>query len=527
MMLARLLATLIFLVASFLALTLPAAEAEKPAADQPGEYRPDLDRWRILDDRGQRITKPSILDPYNLNVLKGDIPIIGDNIFFVFNGVFDFTLESRNNLDFKGARGTPLVGGAAFQKSNLVTKTEFTPSFEIFQGDTVFQPKDWSIKIRPSVKSVTGDKNPAAKVKGGFDFEGKRTVDFGIQEGFAEVKLFEVGEQFDATSVRGGIQNFNSDFLGLVYNDNAHGVRFFSELEKNTYQINVGFFDRFFKDPFAALNTDKRRKDQVGIVNFIWNDVLPGFNLLPSFVANIDELSSRDLRAYYVGLASNGHIGRLVLNPAFYYAFGRTSDNTIDGKVQDISAFMVFVGLAYPVHYFNPRFAFVYASGDRRPRSGTATGFDSINDNINFGGGQNSYFFGEKIQLGNTTLLRGNSLYPSLRGGNATAQFENPGSIILNLGVDVALTQKAILEANYNFVSFADTAVLEARQGVSNIGHNLGSELNMGVTYRPLLNENIILNFGAAVMFPGQGIKDLFGKDSTVYKVLARATFTY
>jgi hypothetical protein len=526
-MLPRLFAVLTFLVASLSALTLPAGEAEKPPADQPGEYRPDLDRWRVLDDRGQRLIKPSILDPYNQNVLKGDIPIIGDNIFFVFNGVFDFILESRNNLDFKGARGTPLVGGAAFQKSNVVTKAEFTPSFELFQGDTVFQPKDWSIKIRPSVKSVTGDKNPAAKIKGGFDFEGKRTVDFGIQEGFAEVKLFEVGEQFDATSVRGGIQNFNSDFLGLVYNDNAHGVRFFSELVQNTYQINVGYFDRFFKDPFAALNTDKRRKHQVAAVNFIWNDVVPGFALSPSFQFGHDEISSHDLRAYYIGLASNGHIGRLVLNPAFYYAFGRTSDNTIDGKVQDISAFMVFVGLAYPVDYFNPRFAFVYASGDRRPRSGTATGFDSINDNINFGGGQNSYFFGEKIQLGNTTLLRGNSLYPSLRGGNATPQFENPGSIIVNLGLDVSLTPHTILEANYNFVSFANTAVLEARQGVSDISRALGYELNLGLTHRPLLNENIILNFGGAVMFPGQGIKDLFRSDSTVYKVLARMILTY
>lgn len=516
------LAALVLAFTFFSAPALDAAEAERPS-----EYRPDLDRWRVLDDTGQRITKPSILDPYNQNILKGDIPIIGDHTFFVFTGVFDFTLDTRRNLDFKRRRGTPLVGGAAFQGDNVVTKTEFTPSFELFHGDTVFQPKDWAIKIRPSIKSVTGDKNPAAKVKGGFDFEGKRTVDFGIQEGFAEVKLFEVGEQFDATSVRGGIQNFNSDFLGLVYNDNALGVRFFSEIVQNTYQINVGYFDRFFKDPFAALNTDKRRKHQVAAINFVWNDVLPGFALSPSFQFSHDEISSRDLRAYYIGLASNGHIGRLVLNPAIYYAFGRTSDNTIEGKVQDISAFMIFVGLAYPVQYFNPRFAFVYASGDGHPRSGTATGFDSINDNVNFGGGQNSYFFGEKIQLGNTTLLRGNSLFPSLRGGNATAQFENPGSIIINLGLDVALTTKTILEANYNFVSFADTAVLEARQRVSNISRHLGSELNLGATYRPLLNENIILSLGGAVMFPGEGIRDLFGRDSTVYKILARAIFTY
>jgi len=521
----RLLAALVFAFVFFSGSSLKAAEVEKPA--EPPEYRPELDRWRVLDNTFQRLIKPSILDPYNQNILKGDIPIIGDHTFFVFTGVLDLNLESRENLDFRHKRGTPLVGSVAFQGNNFVAKTEFTPSFEIFHGDTVFAPKDWAIKFRPSIKSVTGDKNPAARISGGFNTEGRRTVDFGIQEGFAEVKLFEVGEQFDATSMRVGVQNFNSDFLGLIYNDNANGVRIFSELVQNTYQINAGYFDRFFKDPFAALNTEKRRKEDVLVFNFVWNDVVPGFALSPSFNFNHDEKRKHDLKAYYLGLASNGHLGRLVLNPAVYYAFGRTSDNTINGKLQDISAFMLFVGLAYPVGSFNPRMAFVYASGDRHPRNGTATGFDSINDNINFGGGQNSYFFGEKIQLGTTTLLRGNSLFPSLRGGNATPQFENPGSIILNLGLDVALTPQTNLETNYNFVNFADTAVLEARQRVSNIDHTLGNELNLGVTHRPLLNENIVLSFGGAVMFPGAGIKDLFGRDNTVYKVLARATFTY
>ncbi len=524
----RIIALVLLFFVFFSASPVSAGEAEKPAQEKQSESPPGPDRWTVLNDEGQSIIHPSIWDPYNQNILKGDIPVFRDNVFFVFTGVLDFNLESRRNLDFRPNLGTPLVKNVTFTEFNFVTKTEFTPSFEIFQGDTVFAPKDWAIKFRPSIKAVTGDKNPAAKlVGGGFDTKGRRTVDFGVQEGFAEVKLFEVGEQFDVTSMRGGIQNFNSDFLGLIYNDNANGVRIFSELVQNTFQVNVGFFDRFFKDPLAALNTEKRRMEQVGVINLIWNDVLPGFALSPSFLYNNDAKKSRDLHAYYVGLASNGHIGRLVLNPAVYYAFGRTSNNTIDKKVQDISAFMIFLGMAYPVDAFNPRIAFVYASGDHRPNNRTATGFDSINDNINFGGGQNSYFFGEKIQLGKTTMLRGNSIFPSFRGGNATSNFENPGAIILNLGFDVSLTPKTILETNYNYVNFADTAFLEAKQKVSHISRTLGHELNLGVTYRPLLNENIILSFGGAVMFPGEGIKDLFGKDNTVFKVLGRATFTY
>src|SRR5262249_54066329 len=154
-----------------------------------------------------------------------------------------------------------------------------------------------------------------------------------------------------------------------------------------------------------------------------------------------------------------------------------------------------------------------------------ANGFDSAFDNTAFGGGQFSYLFGEKIQLGNTTVLRGNSIFPSLRGANATAQFVNPGVLAINPGIDLTLTPKTLFEANYNYVRFDDTASLRAllKKGVA---EEVGSEINAGVTYRPLLNEQLILFAGGAVFFPGQGIRDTFGNGDPVYKTVFRAILT-
>ncbi len=58
------------------------------------DFEPIPDRWRgILPPSGSKF------DPYNQNVLKGDYPIIGQNIFFVFTAIADnfaeFTTSPR------------------------------------------------------------------------------------------------------------------------------------------------------------------------------------------------------------------------------------------------------------------------------------------------------------------------------------------------------------------------------------------------------------------------------------------------
>ena len=91
----------------------------------------------------------------------------------------------------------------------------------------------------------------------------------------------------------------------------------------------------------------------------------------------------------------------------------------------------------------------------------------------------------------------------------------------------MTLTPKTLFEANYNYVRFDDTSSLRSLLRRSRVSKEIGHELNAGVTYRPFLNEQVILFAGAAVLLPGQGIKDTFGNDDPVYKAVLRLILTY
>jgi hypothetical protein len=257
--------------------------------------------------------------------------------------------------------------------------------------------------------------------------------------------------------------------------------------------------------------------------------IMQGFNLLPFYVFSSDDdfVGGGEVRAHYLGIESTGRVGRFNVNTAFAYVFGYTANNTPLRREEDISSGMAFVQVAYPIAFYNPRLAFFYARGDSDPTDGNANGFDSVFDNVNFGGGQFSYVFGEKIQLGATTVLRGNSPYPSLRGANATSQYVNPGVIAINPGLDMALTPKTLFEANYNYLRFDNTSSLEFALRRRRVRQSIGHEVNAGVTYRPFLNEQVILFGGVAAFFPDEAIKDTFGNDAPVYKAIARLILTF
>jgi hypothetical protein len=91
----------------------------------------------------------------------------------------------------------------------------------------------------------------------------------------------------------------------------------------------------------------------------------------------------------------------------------------------------------------------------------------------------------------------------------------------------MTLTSKTLFEANYNYVRFDDTSSLRSLLRRSRISKEVGHEINAGVTYRPFLNEQLILFAGGAVLLPGQGIKDTFGNDDPVYKTVFRMILTY
>ena len=266
---------------------------------------------------------------------KGDIPLFGDKVFFSLTGVLD---------NFVGLQAQPrlLLGWAVPERA--VPRAQHPradhrgrSSWRSFHGDTVFTPKDWAHPARArSCGSAAATTTPSTTAAA-------RTSR--SRKAFGELKLFEIGETFDATSARGPVQGFNSDFFGLIYNDVQPGARFFSEIARNQFKVNLAAFDRLNKEKLSGAQRVRQAARSPG-----GRGGLPVGRLHPARASTSCRTSctattrrrpssaaARSTR-YYFGFATNGHIDRFNVNSAFYYVTGTTARNTPNLRQQDISA---------------------------------------------------------------------------------------------------------------------------------------------------------------------------------------------
>jgi hypothetical protein len=365
---------------------------------------------------------------------------------------------------------------------------------------------------------------------------------------------------FDFTSLRLGVQRFTSDFRGLVLSDEQPGVRLFGTFHNNILQYNLAYFNMLEKDANSGLNRWGRRNQSVYAANVYWSDLLAqGYTLNFSALYNNDQASflidkngflvrpaaigtpvPHKIRAGYAGVSGQGHIGRINISHSFYEAFGRDDFNPIpptpfSRNAQHINAQLAALELAYEKDWMTWKVSAFYTSGERDLKSGEATGFDSIVPNQQFAGGGflgnpgladrgllNNAFAGggvnflnrEPIPLTGTGLfLFGpNSLIPSMRAGlfEGQANFDNPGILLFNAGYDAKVTPKLRASLNVNWAKFNRTQVLEAVLFQPRIRHNIGLDSGLGVQYRPLLNDNIVITAGYGVLAPGGGFKDIY-----------------
>ena len=145
----------------------------------------------------------------------------------------------------------------------------------------------------------------------------------------------------------------------------------------------------------------------------------------------------------------------------------------------------------------------------QRPQDGRATGFDSIFDNPNFAGGGFSFFTRQAIPLtgAGVNLSSRNSFLPDLRTSKEQGQanFVNPGLLLFNVGVDFDITPELKLITNASYLQFDNTSSLQLLLQDNKIGRDIGIDFELGVEYRPLLNNNVIVSFGAAAWSPARG----------------------
>lgn len=525
---------------------------EELAEHERSNFIPLRDRWRI-GYTGRWY------DPYNQNVLKADYPIFGQNTFLSVTAISDSLFEARKLPIPQGAsREVPGSAGEFFGRGRqLFFNQNFVTSFELFKGSTAFRPRDWAFRVTP----VFNYNYLEVRERGAVNIDVRNGTtrhdhQIAFQELFVEKKLTDVSRYFDFASVRAGIQGFTSDFRGFIFSDNEPGVRFFGNFDNNKYQWNIAYFNLLEKDTNSALNTFERRHRQVVVANvykqdFIWL----GYTAQFSFHHDRDEAGTQDdggqrydtngflvrpsrigsviphnIYSYYLGWTGDGHVGRLNVTHAVYHVFGEDTLNPIVGKPVTINAQMAAAELSYDIDWLRPKVSVFYGSGDGNARDGKAKGFDSILDNVNFAGSGFSYYNRQGIPLTQTGVFVVNrlSLLNDLRSSKIQGQpqFVNPGTFLLNAGLDAEVTPKLKALINANYIWFVKTEALQTVLHQPGIRHAAGGDYSAGFIYRPYLNNNVILSGGLAYFVPGSGFKDI-QVDEKLYSAFFSATLTF
>lgn len=530
----------------------------EPAVD---DFRAFTDRWRVVPPPYELSAQGSRWDPYNQNVLKGDRPVIGQDVFLVLTGVSD-TLVQGMTLPTPSGISTDRPGSIEFfgDDGQLFANQNVVLSAELFKGATAFKPFDWRIKatVVANVNHLETHENAVVKpdVRRGTD----RTDGRGsLQELFVEKKLADLSTSYDFLSLRAGIQPFASDFRGFVYTDTNLALRLFGNAASNRYQYNAYFAERLEKDTNSGLNlVDEWRDQQVGVLNLYRQDTFVRgwthqwslhylrdeptlFFDRNGFLARPDPVGSatpHEIEAVYAGWTSFGHIGRINVDHALYWVTGDDSLNPIAGEDilggeagVDIEALFGALELSIDRNWYRPKLSILYASGDDDPVDRDAEGFDAIFDNPVFAGGGFSFWnrLGIRLAGSGVSLVNRGSLLPSLKTSKEEGQpnFVNPGLQLASAGLDLELTPelKAVLTANY--LRFDTTETLELVLFQAPIDEEIGWDLSIGTRWRPFLNNNAILLTGLAAFLPGRGFRDIYESDDALYLAFTNLTLTF
>jgi hypothetical protein len=521
------------------------------------------DRWRIMDILGFKFPW---YDPYNHNVWKGDKPFEpfakwGPDWFLALSGISDTLIESRRLPTPVGLQSTNRAGGLDVfgrGKQNVFVETAIL-SIGVIKGNTTFKPPDYEFRLVPAfqvnharIQEVRGLRiNPA---------EGITRTDnhVGIQEAFVDVHLRNVSDRYDFDSYRIGIQPFQSDFRGFIFQDVPFGFRLFGIRDNNQWQYNLGAFMRMEKDTNSGLNDVNAalRRDYVFVANAYRQDFPTvghttqgtvilnvnrekaadfydsnGFLVRPAVIGDV---RPRNYEVAYFGINGDGHFGVWNLTSSFYAAIGRDERHPLAQRRQEIRAAFAAAEVSRDFSWLRVRGNALFASGDKNPFDDKATGFDAIFENPQFAGADTSFFIRQAVPLiggGGVALSQRNGVLPSLRSSKDQGQsnFVNPGLMLAGFGADADLTPQLRVLGNISKLNFVNTSSLGVLRNQAPPSKDLGVDVSIGAQYRPFMSQNIVLNTSAAALIPGKGLKQLYDEDKrgVQYSVLVNLLLTY
>jgi len=512
------------------------------------DSEPVPNRWFIGFGRWKRYADPStetpyqpgalkLWHPYLQSTLKGDSPIIGQDIFLNLTLSDFFQFEARRLPTPSGVSSARPNSSEFFGRSEqFFLSNDFSIGIDLFKGETVFKPVEWALRFLGVYNNnytdvqETNVLNPDPRLANTTRYKDW----FALQEAFVEIHIRDLSNNYDFISSRVGIQPFVSDFRGFIFNDANLGARVFGNYDNNRWQYNLAAFDMREKDTYSDLNEFDSRDQQILIANVFRQDFFAkGYTAELSFHANFDgarrhfdkngfivrpapigKVQNHSLQSYYLGWTGDGHIGWLNITHAFYQVFGEDNLNGIAGRRVQINAQMAALELSIDKDWLRHKVSIFYASGDDNPKDGEATGFDTILDRPFFIGGPFSFYVHQGFNLAGTAVnfKQRDSLVPDFRSSKTEGQsnFVNPGAFIVGYGVDADITPKLKAFMNVNYIWTVDTAVTKQVLFTNHASNDIGLDCSLGFQWRPLLTENIILTAGIGFLVPGQGYKDIY-----------------
>jgi hypothetical protein len=545
-----------------------------PLPATPRQTIPVPDRWRIMQALGFKFP---LTDPYNPNVLKGDLPLGSDpwfrehfpeaartlspDWFFNLGVVSDTLVEARRLPTPVGAQTARRPGSVdVFGQGRQSTLSQTViVSLGLIKGDTTFRPPDYELRFVPAFNANRSQVEEVGALRIDPGAGTTRTDNHvGVQEAFADVHLRNVSARYDFDSVRVGIQPFTSDFRGFVFQDVPVGIRLFGTRDNNRWQYNLGWFRRLEKDTNSGLNDLGRplRRDDVLVANAYHQDFpVPGFTSQATAILNVNreggethynangflerpaslgDERGHDYTVGYLGYNGDGHFGLWNLQVSAYAALGRDDRNPIAGRAQDIRAGFAAMELSRDFSWVRLRLNALAASGDKDPYDGKATGFDAILENPQFAGADTSFWIRQAVPLvggGGVALSGRNGVLPSLRSSKDQGQsnFVNPGLLLLGAGADADVLPELRVSGNLSYLRFQDTTVLGVLRNQSPPDREIGWDVSASVQYRPFMSQNLVLNASAAALLPGRGLKQLYDEDQRgpQYSILVNLLLTY
>ncbi len=566
-----------------------AVRAPPPEAFPGDPDFPLPDRWRLSETLGLA-RKERLFDPYNQNTYKGDRPICiptdeeqerrakeglprcrtpkllglkGDDWFLALSAISDTVIEPRSFPIPVGVQTTNRPGSNdVFGRSHSeVFSQTLLFGGSLIKGSTAFLPPhiEYRVLLALNYNYVNVPERRVLHVEP--SKKSHRSDHFlGVQEAFVDYHIRNVSDRFDFDSVRVGIQPFQADFRGFLFNDQQLGIRFFGNRDNNRFQYNLAAFWRLEKDTNSGLNSviQRPRYDWVLFANLYRQDfpvvgltsqISATLNInregdeasvdkngFPSRPALLGTLRPRDYDVAYIGYSVDGHIGRVNLTASAYAALGTDRNNFFNDKKSKIRSYFFAAEPSMDFDWVRVRLAALYASGDSKPYDNKETGFDAIFENPIFAGADTSYWIRQVIPFAGGGRAVGvntrNGILANLRSSKEEGQsnFNNPGTMLLGAGADFDITPRFRLSTNVNHLWFQNTATLQALRVEGSIPKSIGWDVSAAAIYRPKAIQNVVFRLSAAGLQPGAGFKDLFGsagRDRRFYSILFNTILSY